>query len=99
MLMKPRASLLPVLVGVLVSVAPLAYTSPPDPSRIGGHHRGGRLGDLVVFLGAGAGLRRAVVLADAPPGSVLIRCSPQARKVLNPRPVFSSNPVPASPRS
>jgi len=44
-----------ILLGV-VSLTPLAYASPPDPSWIRGLYDGGDFDDVVVFLTGGAGV-------------------------------------------
>ena len=99
MVMKLRAWLLLLLVGVLVSVTPLAYTSPPDPSWIGGIYDGGDCDDVVVFIVSAAALGEPVVSANARPAPIVMGCAPQASKMPIPRPAFSSNPVRAPPTS
>ena len=99
MLMKLRSSLLLVLVCVLVSVTPLAYTSPPDPSWIGGIYDGGDFDDVVVFIVSVAALGEPVVSANARPAPIVMGCALQASKMPIPRPAFSSNPVRAPPTS
>jgi hypothetical protein len=97
--MKLRSSLLLVLVGVLVSVTPLAYTSPPDPSWIGGIYDDGDFDDVVVFIVSAAALGEPVVSANAGPAPLVIGCAPQAGDMPIPSPAFSSNPVRAPPVS
>ena len=99
MLMKLRAWLLLLLVGVLVSVTPLAYTSPPDPSWIGGIYDGGDFDDVVVFIVSAAALGEPVVSANARPAPLIIGCAPQAGEMPIPSAAFSSNPVRAPPTS
>ena len=99
MLMKLRSSLLLVLIGVLVSVTPLAYTSPPDPSWIGGIYDGGDFDDVVVFIVSVAALGEPVVSANARPAPLIIGCAPQAGEMPIPSAAFSSNPVRAPPVS
>ena len=99
MLMKLRSSLLLVLVGVLVSVTPLAYTSPPDPSWIGGIYDDGDFDDVVVFIVSAAALGEPVVSANARPAPLVIGCAPQAGQMPIPGPGCSSNPVRAPPVS
>ena len=97
--MKLRSSLLLVLIGVLVSVTPLAYTSPPDPSWIGGIYDGGDFDDVVVFIVSVAALGEPVVSANARPAPLIIGCAPQAGEMPIPSAAFSSNPVRAPPVS
>jgi len=99
MLMKLRAWLLLLLVGVLVSVTPLAYTSPPDPSWIGGIYDGGDFDDVMVFIVSAAALGEPVVSANARPAPIVMGCAPQTSKIPIPRSAFSSNPVRAPPTS
>ena len=97
--MKLRSSLLLVLVCVLVSVTPLAYTSPPDPSWIGGIYDDGDFDDVVVFIVSAAALGEPVVPANARPAPIVMGCAPQTSKIPIARPAFSSNPVRAPPVS
>src|SRR5260370_20963022 len=99
MLMKLRSSLLLVLVGVLVSVTPLAYTSPPDPSWIAGIYDGGDFDDVVVFIVSAAALGEPVVSANARPVPIVIGGAPQACEMPIPTPAFPSIPVPGPPFS
>src|SRR2546426_12786784 len=93
MLMKLRAWLLLLLVDVLVSVTALAYTSPPDPSWIGGIYDGGDFDDVVVFIVSTAALGEPVVSANARPAAIVIGCAPRASEMPIPSPEISSNPV------
>src|SRR5438445_10765175 len=97
--MKPRFLLALVLVGVLVSVTPLAHTSPPDPRWIGGIYDGADFDDVVVFIVSTAALGEPVVSAIAHPAPIIIGCAPRASETPIPSPGISSHPVRAPPVS
>jgi hypothetical protein len=64
--MRCRRFLL-LLVGVIVVLTPLAYTSPPDPSWIRGVYDDADFDDVVVLLTSSAGIMGPFILSDLRP--------------------------------
>ncbi|HXJ82964.1 MAG TPA: hypothetical protein VMS64_30275 [Candidatus Methylomirabilis sp.] len=52
---------------IIVSLTPLAYASPPDPSWIRGLYDGGDFDDVVVMLTGGSGIIDPFPLIDVRP--------------------------------
>jgi hypothetical protein len=52
--MKPRSLIASLLLGVLVTLAPLAFAGPPDPTWIAGLYDDADYDDVVLIVTAGA---------------------------------------------
>ena len=81
----------------VVSLTPLAYASPPDPSWIRGLYDGGDFDDVVVLLTGGTGVVEPFPVQDVRPLLVPIGTAFRGDERLGPIPASSANPPRAPP--
>lgn len=65
--MRARGLCFLLLVGVIVTLTPLAYASPPDPSWIRGLYDDADFDDVVVLLTSSVGVMGPFTLSDVQP--------------------------------
>jgi hypothetical protein len=95
-LMRSRGLWLLLLVGVVVTLTPLAYASPPDPSWIGGLYDDSDFDDVVVLLTSSVGIMGLFTPSDLQPILTAAPLLPAEQESVTTRPL-SANPSRAPP--